>query len=126
MWRLCLILGLSLSVNACSNASFKGMSGGKSRNDSAPPETNTEDVTKGNPPVPDQGPQPIPPAPPGAENPNTQNPGPCESMNLSLASLYHLHDEQCHQTDTGDSGEDDDDMDDDDSDNPGQNNPGQN
>jgi hypothetical protein len=136
MRRLGLILGLSLIVNACSNASFKGISGGKSRDDSAP-QTNTEDGTKGNPPVPDNGPLPIPPTPPGAENPNTQNPGPCESINLSLASLYQLHDDQCHQNDTGDSGSlpdddtdennsgDDDDMDDD-SDDPGQNNPGQN
>lgn len=128
MRRLGLILGLSLIVNACSNASFKGMSGGKSRDDSAP-QTNTEDGTKGNPAVPDNGPLPIPPSPPGAENPNTQDPGPCETMNLSLASLYQLHDDPCHQTDTKDSGSppDDTDMDDeDDPDNPGQNNPGQN
>jgi hypothetical protein len=134
MRRLWLMLGLTLIVNACSNASFKGMTGGKSRDDSAP-STNTEDSTKGNPPAPGNGPVPIPNTPPGQENPNTQNPAPCEMLNLSLASLYQLHDDHCHQTDTGDSTNipddtdennsgDDDDMDDDDE--PGQNNPGQN
>lgn len=119
------MLGLLLTLNACSNATFKGVKGDKSRDDSAPP-ANNEDAT-GNSPTPDQnGPIPIPPTP-SSENPNTQNPGtvPCDPMALTLSSLYHLHDDQCHNHDTDDSGTDmDDDMDDDDE--PGQNNPGQN
>lgn len=130
MRRLGLMLGLLFIVSACSNATFKGVTGGKARNDSAPP-ANNEDATGSN-PTPEQNP-PLPiPTTPGSENPNTQNPGtvPCDPMAISLSSLYQLNADPCHNHDTDDSGsgpddDTDDDMDDD-TDEPGQNNPGQN
>jgi hypothetical protein len=124
MRRPWLILGLFINL-ACSNASFKGISGDRSRDDSAPPAQN-EDATPNSPPAPAPGPIPIPPGP-SSETPQTQNPGPvpCDPLGLTLWSLYHLNDDPCHENDTGDSGSDDD-MDDDDSDEPGQNDPGQN
>jgi hypothetical protein len=121
------MLGLTLVVNACSNAAFKGVTGDRSRDDSAPP-ANDGDATGNNPTPRDNPPLPIPSSPPANENPNTQNPGPvvCDPLGLSLSSLYQIHDESCHQNDTGDSGSDDDDDNDDENDEPGQNDPGQN
>lgn len=129
MRRLSQILAIALIVNACSSASFKGITGGKSRDNSAPT-NNTEDNTKGNPPAPSNDPVPIPQTPRDQEDPHVQNPAPCQMLILSLANLYQLHDDNCQQTDNGDSGKIPDDTDEnnsgDDSDEPGQNNPGQN
>lgn len=133
MRRLGLMLGLLYIISACSNATFKGVTGSKARNDSAPP-ANTEDANPGGNPNTDNPPVPIPPGP-GSENPNTQNPGqvPCDPMAaVSLSSLYQMNADPCHNHDPDDNGsdpdddDDDDDMDDDDDDDPGQNNPGQN
>ncbi len=131
MRRLGLMIGLLVIVSACSNATFKGVTGGNARNDSAPP-ANNEDATGSNPSTDQTPPSPVPT--PGSENPNSQNPGtvPCDPMAISLSSLYQLNADPCHNHDTDDSGsdsddgdDDDDDMDDD-TDEPGQNNPGQN
>ncbi|WP_141734846.1 hypothetical protein [Oligoflexus tunisiensis] len=138
MRRPWLIVGLVIILNACSNATFKGVKGDSSR-DETPPVNNEEA-------------NPIPPTDkpntpdPNTDDPNTQNPGPepgpCDPLTLlDLDSLYQLKDDVCNPDDPEDDDDDedpdddpdddpeddpDDDPEDDPDDDPGQNEPGQN
>jgi hypothetical protein len=133
MRRPWLIIGLVLSLNACSNATFKGVKGDTSR-DETPPVKDEE----ANPNPPPTG----SPNKPPTDDPNTQNPtpdpGPCDVLTLlDLTSLYQLQNDVCNPGDPNDDPEDpdddpedpDDDPDDDpgqNDDDPAQNDPGQN